>query len=480
MRAVRAASVALASLDPSRWSRVVDGLAGLGFDTLDLPLVWRDHDRGGGRFDFQSPRLNVAAFLKHVEARGLRAVVRLGPGPVEGLEALGLPERVVRDPNLASRTRRNNPRVTPAGLRLVPLPSRASRGYRFESRQWVSAALRALEPARGLVDAVLVGEGRAFSWRDEACDGDHHPDAVRPEPESPVGWLRASATHEAEYLEALAQAVVEAGFGADQVVLSVSGPLSQSPVVPMLAPRFAFATSAPGPRAGLRAIWREMRFAEALPRGALVTLHAGATVTEAPVSSAHRRAVAELAFAAGVERFSVHLGAAGDGAIGALVNAEGEPRPHAARWQELVAQQRRWPRGTEWTLPLSHTQESLTARLAALPPSGLPLGLFQSLGLGLDDFLGAAVLTESDSGVLPRVPLVAPAVEGYAVRAEREFPLLRVEPEVPVMSRCVATEAGVVWVLAHDHSEAVTVTTALGERVAVAPGRPVAVAGGAL
>ena len=119
---LRAATLRTSTLDPARWARALDAFADLGFDAVDLCAVWREHELGPGRFDFHAPRRDLAAAVRAAHAVGLRVVLRLGPMATPEAPGLGLPERILRDPSLAARTRRNNPRCNGPRNRLWSAP----------------------------------------------------------------------------------------------------------------------------------------------------------------------------------------------------------------------------------------------------------------------------------------------------------------------------------------------------------------------
>src|SRR5438046_1088157 len=110
---LRAAMVRFPTLSPDRWSAVVATLAGLGFNAIDVPLIWREHERDDGSFDFNSGARSLEGMLAAIHGFGLRSIVRLGPIATDDAPGLCIPERVLRDRNCQARTRRQNPVFVP-------------------------------------------------------------------------------------------------------------------------------------------------------------------------------------------------------------------------------------------------------------------------------------------------------------------------------------------------------------------------------
>lgn len=472
---LRAATLRTSTLDPARWARALDAFADLGFDAVDLCAVWREHELGPGRFDFHAPRRDLAAAVRAAHAVGLRVVLRLGPMATPEAPGLGLPERVLRDASLAARTRRNNPLVVPDGLRLVPLPSLAARGFRHESRQWIAAALGGLGDALALVDRVVVGEALPLRLRDAPGDGDHHPDAGSAADAD--AFAAAETARVVDYLRELAAAAVTAGVPSDRVDFAWSGPVLGSAAAATLGAERPLVFAAPPPRAGVETLWREFRAAAALGHGAVVTLRAGTAPVEPPVPSSHARAVARIALAAGLDALSVQMGCAGEGWVGALLDEEAHPRPHAARWRELLHGADALPRGEEYVVTERVARDALESRRARAASNPLPIGLLSRLGIS------AAELdpTPGSDRRPPRADVVAlldatdlPLGPGFVEVAEAEAPRLAVEPPATVHARCVRDAAGTThWVALHDHPDPLTLTTARGAVVRAEAGTPV-------
>ncbi len=471
---LRAATLRTSTLDPARWARALDALADLGFDAVDLSAVWREHEIAPGRFDFQAPRRDLAAAVRAARAGGLRVLLRLGPMATPEAPGLGLPERVLRDPGFAARTRRNNPIVVPDGLRLVPLPSLASRGFRHESRQWITGALEALGDTLGEVDRVIVGEALPLRLRDAPGDDDHHPDASRP-PEGPSNPL-GETVRVLDYLRDLADAARAAGCPHDRLAYAWSGPVLGSAAAATLGAEGPVVFTAPPPRAGVETLWREFRAAAVFPAGCIVTLRAGTAPIEPPVPSSHARSVARIALAAGLDAVSVQMGCAGEGWVGALLNEEAHPRPHAARWSELLRAAEAFPQGTEPVVPTVVPRVTLESRRAAAASGPLPLGLLSRLGISA---LELDPTPQSDrlppaAEALPRVDATdLPLGSRFVAMEPAEAPRLRVDPPATVYARCVRVGPDTHWIALHDHPLPLSLTSPAGSTVRAEAGVPV-------
>lgn len=331
----RAAVLRPTTLDPSVWPVALAALRGLGFDAVDVPLVWREHDRGG-EADLGGPR-DLSKFFDLVAAEGLRAIVRLGPTCADDAPAMGIPDRLLRDPAVCARTHRGNPVVTLDGLRVMPVPSLGSARWRDQSAAWVRAASALLAPlvARGVVTSVVLGPAALRTLRDAPDDRDHHPDL-------PVGGEDPTETLRA-YLDHLADAARGEGVADGALVYAAGGHALTSPHALTLAASRAVMLRAASPRWGVEGIWRVARLATTLPHGALLELRAGAAPFSAPVRATHALQAARVALAAGPRAITVAAGCVGHRWPGALLDEKGRPRPHAAHWARALADAATWP-----------------------------------------------------------------------------------------------------------------------------------------
>lgn len=405
----RAAVVRAATLEPRTWATAVRALRGLGFDTVDVPVVWREHARGDG-FSFEGA-LDLRAFLDVVAAEGMRAIVRLGPTCAPEAPALGVPDAVLRDPRVHARTRRGNPVVTPEGLRLVPLPSFGSRAWRAEVARWLSAAVEALgeHVASGVITGVVVGPSGMRALRDSPSDRDHHPD-IDIEGEDGVVERQVAA----DYLRGLADVVASCGVARERVIVAAPGHPLAHPATLDLAEAYPVLVHAGAPRAGVEGIWRVARLAASLPRGALVEVSSGAAPFASPVRATHALQAARVAAAAGVAALTVAAGCAGHRWPGALLDEEGAPRAHASHWARFLDASRSWP-----------AMDARRERAVVVPVDASRVARWRA---------------SPALGALPRSPIVARGVHPSALGGA---------PDDDTFSRERAlTEAGVPWAYA--------------------------------
>lgn len=400
--------VRFSTLDPSLWPRAVRALASLGFNAIDVPLVWREHALSDGRLDFASKGLDVRAFLDVVAAEGLRAVVRLGPWPTSDVSALGIPDRVLRDRACQARTLRQNPVYVLDLPGLAPLPSVASQAYRRAASEWVRAAAATLAPSLsdGRLARVIVGHGPPAVLRDDAFELDHHPDARGDAPaQSPphrgsrehgVDEVSRQSLHERGFLLALAEAARAEGIPDDRITLAVTGSALASPVAMSLGVERTLALAAPPPRAGVTGIWRQVRFACSFPAIPHFDLRAGNPPFEPPTRATHTLQAARVAFAAGARDVTVQTGCAGHGWIGALLDERAEVRPQAARWQALLAWAATLPEGRELGVELAVRSNDVVAARAATGVHPLPVGLLAWVGFSVDELATQGALATGD------------------------------------------------------------------------------------
>ncbi|MFM9958929.1 MAG: beta-galactosidase [Phycisphaerales bacterium] len=94
-------------IDRSQWASRLRAACAAGFNTVEVPVVWSEHEPRQGKFLFDG-NLDITAFLKLADSMGLRVIVRAGPYIGEGMDMGGLPPWL--------------PTVVPAG----PLPGAAA------------------------------------------------------------------------------------------------------------------------------------------------------------------------------------------------------------------------------------------------------------------------------------------------------------------------------------------------------------------
>lgn len=389
--------VRFATLDRPLWPRVVRALAALGFNAIDVPVVWREHETPDGQWDFTTERRALDAFLQAVADEGLKAIVRLGPWPTSDVTSLGLPDRVLYDRACQARTRRQNPVMVLDLPRLTPLPSVASRAYRAEAARWVSAASEVIAPrvTSGQVVRVVIGHGPPAVLRDDPFEFDHHPDArventqpVTP-PHEPTGAALAEvdreARHAREFLDALANAARAAGVTDGVLTYAVPGGALISPLALALSRDRRVALAAPPSRAGTLGIWRAMRHASALPVAPHIDLRAGNPPFEPPTRAVPTLHAARVALAAGARDITVQMGCSGDRWIGALLDEHGHAHAIAARWSSLLQWADAIPTGRDRAARIVTTPDTARALRASTAAHPLPLGLLAWVGFTPDE-----------------------------------------------------------------------------------------------
>lgn len=463
---IRAASLRFTRVDPSRWPKVVRTLVALGFNAVDLPLVWREYAAADGSPDAARLAHDLAGLLRIVADAGARAVLRLGPWPVADVAGLGLPDAVLLDPAVRSHTRRRNPRWVSDHLRVVPLPSLRSAPYNAAARAWVAAAVEAAvagAPDPGVVARVLVGHGAPALLRDAPDDLDAagldpaSVDATAAEAEAAMGFLRG-----------LAAAARAAGAPAGSLRLCIQGDPLASVAAAQLAADEGLAWSALPARAGVRAIWRDARLATTLARGHHVDLRAGHAPLEAPSRATDALDVARVALGAGARDVTVLHGCAGADWVGAILDEQGEPRLAAARWQSLLAWADALPEGVERSRRIGRDPAAIARARSATVFGALPLAWLARWGFSLDEVsaepVGADGLEEAAvAGGEPWAP-------AFTMDDKTEpAPGVSLDPPGAAMVRAVDTAGGRAWVLANVGGAAVAATVG-GAAHALDPG----------
>ncbi len=165
---------------PRFFGRALAAIRSLGFDSVESPVPWSEHE-SSGRFAFDSDTAHLGAFLEEAGRIGLGAHLRLGPCVGAELTCLGLPRSVASDPATAAGNAAGRPLVVPIPPRWMLAPSYASRAYRERSAGWIRAACAAIAPwvaPRGPVLSVAVGDVVPYLGRSPVAPADQSPDAV--------------------------------------------------------------------------------------------------------------------------------------------------------------------------------------------------------------------------------------------------------------------------------------------------------------
>lgn len=167
-------------LDRDDWDRVLDAVQDLGFDTISTYVSWARHEIEPGRFDF-SGALDVADFLSRVHARGMYAVVRVGPNTAAEQEDSGWPRRILDDPACQARRPGGAPYLLATSTHQSYMPSYAATSTLDEVAKWydeVTSRLAPLQWPSGPVIACQVDNEIGFHFQSHAFALDYHPEAI--------------------------------------------------------------------------------------------------------------------------------------------------------------------------------------------------------------------------------------------------------------------------------------------------------------
>lgn len=470
---IRAASLRFTRVDPSRWPKAVRTLVALGFNAIDLPLVWREYASSAGAPDEARLAHDLAALLRIVADAGARAVLRLGPWPTVDVEGLGVPEAVLADPSVRSHTRRRNPRWVSDHLRVVPLPSLRSATYNAAARQWVGAAVAAAlagSPSPDVIARVLVGHGAPTLLRDSPDDLDAAGIDL-----AAADAADAEAEATMEFLHGLSESAREAGAPERSLRLAIQGDPLASAAAARLAGTDGLAWSAPPTRAGVRAIWRDARLATTLAYGHHLDLRAGHAPMQAPSRATDALDIARIALGAGARDLTVLHGCAGGDWVGAILDEQGEPRIAASRWQALLSWAASLPVGVERGRRIGRDPAAIARARSAAVFGALPISWLSRWGFSLDELSAAPVGTDAlESAASAAGEAWAPTFTTDGKTDESVAVAL--DPAAGAMVRAVDTAEGRAWVLA-SVGLATVAAAAGGAACAVEPGAVVVLRG---
>lgn len=450
---LRAASLRFTRVDPSRRPKAVRTLVALGFNAIDLPLVWRDYADASGRADEARLARDLADLLHLVADAGARAVLRLGPWPTPDVASLGVPDAVLNEAVARSHTRRRNPRWVGDGMRVVPLPSVRSELYRGAAGAWVRAAVGAAlaAAAPGLVARVIVGHGAPAPLHDAPDDLDAAGIDV-----ATVDPAAAEAEATRDFLLHLAAEALAAGAPADALRLAIQGDPLASAAAAQLSIEHGLAWSSLPARAGVRALWRGARLATTLPSGHHLDLRAGHPPIEAPSRSTDVLEAARIALAAGARDVSVLHGCAGADWVGAILDEQGEPRAAAPRWQALLSWAAELPRGEERSRTIARDPGAIAKARASSVFGALPIAWLSRWGFSLDEV--SAAPTGADALESEAVAAGAPWAPSFTGDGKTDDAAVTLDPPGAAMVRAVDTAGGRAWVLANTGLAAVRAT----------------------
>jgi beta-galactosidase len=361
---------------PTAWSRLLTSVRQLGCTAIDTPVPWAVHAPGERHFDWSGGR-DLGAFLRAVGDAGLHAVLRPGPWVDAQLTFGGLPEHIVRDPDMQARAAHGGPAWLPNPPRAHPLPSLASARYQAAVATWMAEVGRVVGPhlaPDGPVVALAVDHHGAAGYRGAAFDLDYHPDALAwwrevDDREPPtrwadddaarcVAWVRWKEQYLARGLGAVVDALIAAGLG------DLARFHAAPPAAPWHADLPAMARAIDGPvsidvsgGAGdlaairERGLWVSGSSAAAAP----FSVGCGHATYLPPRTDAEQRAAALVALAAGARAVTVTMAVARDRWIGGALDHDGRPAGTAARSAALKPA----APAPGWVSPLLHALERL-------------------------------------------------------------------------------------------------------------------------
>lgn len=335
-RARRFAMVRWDTIEPTRWSRGFSALNELGFDGVDLPIVWSAHEREDRSRDFTSARRDVAAVVRAARNVGLAVRVRVGPRCVENEPAFGVARWALADPAALARNARRGAVLEPIGLVPTPAPSFASRAFIEASASWVRAVVEHLAKASlAEIEAVVVGPGTFAPLRADALESDHHPEA------GPIAADREQRRAQAErvlaaYYQRLFDEALRAGASERQLRASLVGSRTTALAARALADKLALDTSTPFAASGTAAIWDDVRSALAsCPRGVHFDVGCGSSPFARPLRNRDAVSAARAVLAAGARSMTVRYAWTGDGWVGSLLDPAGVVQRAGMRWRAL-------------------------------------------------------------------------------------------------------------------------------------------------
>lgn len=412
----------------ARWRPALDGLARLGVTVVDSYVPWSVHERADGGCDWTGDR-DLGAWLDEVRAAGLHAVLRPGPHINAELTGFGLPDRIVRDPDIQARTAAGTPVWLPAPPRAFPVPSYASSRFHDAVAAWFAAVGAVVAPRRwpdGPVVALQVDNEPQMFFRLGAFDHDYHPEAVAawraatgegPDEEPPRSWSRETAADGARWVlskdQQLAAALARFGRALDAAGL---GGLARFGNLPPGEPWFTdlprLEAAVGGPvgvdvYAGAAALDTVRRRALYLSGTTghvplVPELGCGFVPYWPPVPEDQQRTVALALVADGVRGLSFYMGVCRDRWMGGLLDEQGRPRP-PARWAERLLHRLAafdWPalrRRARVALVLSRADARHGVASSALDPVPPVIGELLDLGPG-----GSAELAQDPAAALYR------------------------------------------------------------------------------
>jgi len=88
---------------PEYWRPVLARFKAAGLNAVQLYVPWNLHEQQPGKFDFESPQLNLDHFLMLIKEADMFAIVRIGPFICAEWEFGGFPSWLIRDGGMQLR-----------------------------------------------------------------------------------------------------------------------------------------------------------------------------------------------------------------------------------------------------------------------------------------------------------------------------------------------------------------------------------------
>lgn len=169
-------------LERGLWSDILDTVKKMGFDTVCTYVPWSVHEIERGIFDFGTvnPDHDLDAFLTMCHEKGLRVLIRPGPHVNSELNLFGFPKRIIKDPEIQSRTADGTVVIFPSPPRMFPVPSYASKKLYREVAIYFDAVCPIIVKhiQTGCVRAVQVDNEMSFFLRTQPYDQDYSDDSI--------------------------------------------------------------------------------------------------------------------------------------------------------------------------------------------------------------------------------------------------------------------------------------------------------------
>jgi beta-galactosidase len=171
-------------IDRASWSKVLDGVRGLGFRIISTSVPWNIHETPDRRFDFGTgdERKDLDAFLTLCHEKKLYAIVQPGPAVSLQVAALGYPERIVNNPAIQAQSAQGTQVIIPAAPLPFPMPSYASERFYDEVSKYFDAVCPILvrhQTPGGAVIGIQVDNELPLLFMHGPFSADYSPAALR-------------------------------------------------------------------------------------------------------------------------------------------------------------------------------------------------------------------------------------------------------------------------------------------------------------